>query len=714
MKTLLVLLLSVPLLCVAGPSGAQDNKSKDYNLLIGEALEAARQGTPTLAKDKLRDVLIHQPDNYRALILLGQIEVQKYGEALEASSSMTPELYFLRAAMAQPQRPEAYLCLADLYYKRGYVDQGDYYMRMAQRADPNSYEAVSLLGQRLEDSGNYAGAMDLYDRALSKFPFDHNFIQRRYAAAAKGGLHPKWTTRIPSGLGGKEGGGTLSVFMDKYPDAFLLDVYRSEAGESVDSLKRYSLPYLGFARCAEDDPVSSGSYADRYEAMIKATPEGIRNYAKLRAELDRIRSRALEKVHTTEGGNREKSKALYDYLKSELFNEYDRQGGESTAQVIDQKKYITVNAAALYALIAQDAKLPVSPVVRPGGLGASTHDGKRAIPIEFATGSTTGLNVDQGFDVSWFDRFNVWTKIGPEPAMSEGLRARMLGEADPDAAVAYQFVNAAAFGMLQAFEDRALKEEKELLAKLRDQFLYKLRERKIELDRAESRFKNEQEGKEREIEAIQARFEREINGLKKEIRDVEARIGMKTSAYLRETVLPLMREARVLSPDTEEFSVRIEDAYLALSRHEVEEIIQRLSDAMEKRRALEREKNLRTMELKAAQKMTSGGSLAAVIESVITEKDNAVKELSQPVPDVWTKEKDLWRKALDRTEKAVSELRCSEALKRRMESFCWAAMQEAERNGDDAMKEEIKTRCRSLPDDAAFIRKYFGAGLSDS
>ena len=120
--------------------------------LLRQSFAAIESGRFVLAREKLQDILKVDRSNYHALVLLGQLEMQDLAGPDRAKRMLDSEHYFLSACVAQPQRPEAYLGLAQLYYNGGYIMKGDHYARFAQVVDPESYKAFCLLGFRLDNN----------------------------------------------------------------------------------------------------------------------------------------------------------------------------------------------------------------------------------------------------------------------------------------------------------------------------------------------------------------------------------------------------------------------------------------------------------------------------------------------------------------------------------------------------------------------------------
>jgi tetratricopeptide (TPR) repeat protein len=133
--------------------------------LLLEALKAEKAGGDSVkVMEKFEAVVKADPENYYALIKLGML---KSGDGKKAGGTRSQEMdateYFLRATLARPSSPEAYLYLAQLNYRMGYITEGDRYLKMSQSLNKHIvYDDVCLTGWRYEDTGNYYAAVLTY------------------------------------------------------------------------------------------------------------------------------------------------------------------------------------------------------------------------------------------------------------------------------------------------------------------------------------------------------------------------------------------------------------------------------------------------------------------------------------------------------------------------------------------------------------------------
>ena len=133
--------------------------------LLLEALKAEKAGGDSVkVMEKFEAVVKADPENYYALIKLGML---KTGDGKKTGGTRSQEMdateYFLRATLARPSSPEAYLYLAQLNYRMGYITEGDRYLKMSQSLNKHIvYDDVCLTGWRYEDTGNYYAAVLTY------------------------------------------------------------------------------------------------------------------------------------------------------------------------------------------------------------------------------------------------------------------------------------------------------------------------------------------------------------------------------------------------------------------------------------------------------------------------------------------------------------------------------------------------------------------------
>jgi hypothetical protein len=171
--------------------------------LLLEALKAEKAaGDSVKVVEKFEAVIKADPENYYALIKLGML---KSGDGKKAGGTRAQEMdateYFLRATLARPSSPEAYLYLAQLNYRMGYITEGDRYLKMSQSLNKHIvYDDVCLTGWRYEDTGNYYAAVLTYAAPAlspdSKFMGDPYLMKKLRGCALLSPPPYDWATLV--------------------------------------------------------------------------------------------------------------------------------------------------------------------------------------------------------------------------------------------------------------------------------------------------------------------------------------------------------------------------------------------------------------------------------------------------------------------------------------------------------------------------------------
>ena len=189
-KALLVLAFAVCAITLPLSVFSANQKNID-EMLLAAFREEKNSGSSSKVAEKFEALLKADPNNYFALIKLGAMKTQNIQGSGQDKKTMAEAVdYFLRATLSQPQNPEAFLYLAELYYKFGYVAEGDSYARMAKTLSRYVvYDSVCLMGSRYEDAGNYYAAVMTYPPVVlgaeSKFRRDPYLLKRlSYAASS--------------------------------------------------------------------------------------------------------------------------------------------------------------------------------------------------------------------------------------------------------------------------------------------------------------------------------------------------------------------------------------------------------------------------------------------------------------------------------------------------------------------------------------------------
>ncbi|MCA1959986.1 MAG: hypothetical protein LDL33_04240 [Desulfomonile sp.] len=718
MRVRRVLLLAGVMFLIAQLCAIAAEPKKTRAGLLGEAMKAIEAGRTPLAKEKLIDLLRLDPENYAALLLLGQLEMTDLGGADTAKKIAGAENYLLQAAIAQPQRAEAYLGLAALAYETGYIDRGDYYARIAQDVDPKSYQSFGLLGQRYEDSGNFAGAVDQYQRALTVYGFDPYLTERRYLAATRGGLQPEWTYPLtgkvpvavpragagPSPAAAPTKGPAVTVlFLRRYPDYYLLNEYRKESGRDPSAAKRFVLPLFQPDYCPRD-VIPSNPYKDLYEAFIKASVTDPAQYTRLRQELDRIRSEALKAVAHVQGVNA-KGRALYKWLKANVLKQYDAQDGAFAQGILEQKKYASLSGAILYALIAQEAGLPVTGTVTAGHALVLLNDGKRKIPVDIAAGMAKDVPEEAGFDAVWWDQFKMRDILDDQGVPQASIGAKISPEVRPAGLLAYQHMSANESGLERI--EAQFKEEVAYKKTLEDMIMQSNREAATRVASIRARLYADPDRAKIELEREQRKFQEDLTRYQKELQKANATIEKEKARYYSERGLNLLRTARALAPRLEEAIQREEEAFVFIARAEARPALEAIENGIRMRRQVEKQltEKLDDLELEKALSGPSS-STAVMLQSEIEVVETELTRLDETEIRDWQTERGAWLKALKVLESGIQSLPCSEHLKKRLEAFCWAAVTRAEKARDAAAIDEVIRIGTSRLPTSEFARKH--------
>ncbi|MEW6141078.1 MAG: hypothetical protein AB1733_22880 [Thermodesulfobacteriota bacterium] len=476
-------------LCLPGASFAKkyphfDSRELQVRNLLLEAFQSA---SPYHRETKLKEVLKLDPDNYQALVKLGELEMGREGKG-----SLKANEYFLQAALAQPHRPEAYLALAQSYFQMGYEPEGrDYLMKALSGGQTRlTYEAIALEGQNYLDTANYYAAVTTYaDAALSKsspWRNDPHLLRKLYQAATLSDAPTFWVWKS-SGMPAE---GVGNVYWIPYVFAKLLAgetnldedaVYREflkvlrqqveklreinpklspraaekwinvilyprlmaalrqKIGEreTVESVvqDRFALSekFFDFGVCNQEKTTLLGDDLNLYEVFLEASIKDPNKRKEWMDKLYKMRDEALAHVKGIEDP-RKRGEELFKWLRENLIVKYDAVDGITAEGVVDKKKYLCLTGAILYTLIGRDAGLNVSGYLRPNHAFAVMYDkaGNR-INVE-----TTGPVKDTPESPTGFD-------IPDENIISRGTdlrgRAAAEGETTPLDLVSYQFTN---------------------------------------------------------------------------------------------------------------------------------------------------------------------------------------------------------------------------------------------------------------------------------
>jgi hypothetical protein len=681
---------------LCGSSTAADAKSAEVLLL--EAFKAERAGGDAARiAEKFEAVLKADPESYYALVKLGTLKMAEPG----SPSDLSAISYLLRAAIAMPTNPEAFLYLGQLHYKMGYITEGDYYLRMCEGLNRHLvYDSVCLLGWRYEDTGNYFEAIMTYAPAAlspdSKFMGDPFLCKRLYEAAQLSQPPHDWVYEVTRLLFREQGQQLIDLVNNNVLRAFvanrrlgafytpkdaanavLRDLIISELKPYVTLLERvpghFEVPSVihKFLFCSPEE-LQSPRFGDPYEAFVAASPDNARDKTRVLTELRKIRDQALKEIATVTK-EEEKAKLLYGWLKKNVLKEYSAVDGDSARSIVDKQKFDSLSGTILYVLIAQDAKLDVKAFLVPGH-ALAVMDGNRRIWISVDAQSGQGFDVKEDVLEKFRDRDPTFERSGVEP----------YGEiANPMHLIAFLFVDSAVKGVdklvlnqYEALFRRVLKEEFHLDDTAQTDVIEGLRQQgsarvaspdsTTNLSLAGSPFA----GLVRKMAGLDSRFRKALLGRYDE-------------------GISLLKTARQLSPFDARFGVVTDDFVTAAARSEYD-----AADAGMINRAAQRAKAfLIAAESDFSAMLTTNAgsrgpdSLTGPQRAALSEEEARIDEEER---QSWPGEAQAWITGLRRIAAEVKQRPCDERLRRAMTAVYARGLAMAERRQDKGTVEEIK------------------------
>ncbi len=700
MKVLRMVSLFGLVVCFAAAGLCPDDASARSDRHVSEALKILDAGRPLLAKEKLNEALQMDPENYHALVLRGQIEMQDVTSPNRGARVLFAESCFLRGCVAQPQRPEAYLGLAQLNYSLGYVKEGDKYARMARSLDPHSYKALCLVGQRYEDSGNFTGALDIYNLALTHYPFDTYLLDKRYVAAASGGLEPEEVYILEAG----DGKNRWRLTLPAYPDFFLLEEFKKESVTDLEVTPQYSLPRFTLSYCEEDAPPRK-RFGDLFGPFLQAGLTDESSYRRLRDDLQDIRAKAKDVIAKAQG-DKAKAKALYDWLKTDVLGKYDLDKGMLAADILRDKNYVSLNASILYTLLARENNLPVNGVLQARHAYAILEDPEKPVNIELSAEPRFGMKRAEGFGADWWRQFQLKANMEITGGLAADPVDRNIGVVEPDTLTAYQFLNAKTYGA-RRIEER-FKEEAELKRTLEDKIMDLNREAVSQIAGLESRYQREPEKLDTLVQLTREKFRDEAEQLQRQAESIGFKIKGELARFNYEAGRRLMENARSLAPNVEEFITEIERSYSDMALAKLHPVIATMNQR-ERQIAELRRKIAKVFTERAVEERFSGpestfvDELGAKLKGLMGRVD-AVKASRKAEWE--SKERDAWLNAMNILAAGIKDFPCSDRLKRQLESYCWQAARIAEDNEDPMTRDKILELASEYLPGSDFTRRY--------
>jgi hypothetical protein len=465
LKRIALLVLAFAVCAVTLPLSvfSADQKTID-EMVLAAFREEKTSGSSGRVAEKFKALLKVDPDNYFALIKLGAMTSQSVQGSGQDKKAMAEAVdYFLRATLSQPQNPEAYLYLAELYYKFGYIAEGDSYARMAKTLSRYVvYDSVCLTGSRYEDAGNFHAAVMTYAPVAlsdaSQFKNDPYLLKRLFKAASSAPPPYDWVYRVAAEKFGEKrslqeidayrkvlnaliGHWSMMASKDHIEDflkMLLREILLQQLSDLEKSVTRgmeipdtHEMPSVLYKHFfCNPEEIAANPFADPYEAFVKASFDSAQEQTRVLSELRGLRDEAV-KVVAEEQNEVGRAKKLFTWLKKRALVEYDVMDGFSAKGVVDDKKFLCLSGAIVYTLLARDAKLNVCGVMEPGHAYASLST-DRKIRIE------TTVDASEGFDYKREVSDRV-LQLGPFATYGE--------IAEPMKFVAYQFGNTASFSL---------------------------------------------------------------------------------------------------------------------------------------------------------------------------------------------------------------------------------------------------------------------------
>jgi hypothetical protein len=694
-KGLLVLTLAMFAVALASSSVFSSDQKAIDGLLLAAFQSEKTSGSSAKVAEKFEAVLKADPNNYYALIKLGIIKTQNSQGATQDKKAMAEAVdYFLRASLSRPENPEAFLYLAELYYKFGYVAEGDRYARMAKQLSRYVvYDSVCLIGSRYEDTGNYYAAVLTYAPvalgAGSKFRFDPYLINRLYQAALFAPAPYDWVYPVFNQVAGGEERSqkvldvlrnALNQALARFPQMvqkdyveivvkmilreILLADLRKSISPGANLPARYEMPtslYKHFFCNAEEIPPRP--FTDPYEAFVKASFESVQEQARVLSELRGLRDEALKAI-ADEKNDVDKAKKLFQWLKKRALVDYNALDGYSAKGVVEDKKFLCLSGAIVYTLMARDAKLNVCGVLEPGHAYASLA-GDRKIRIETTTEGP------EGFDYK------------PEEVKSrEKDRVLQLGPFatygdinDPMKFVAYQFSNAAVLSVM----DLVLNKNEKLLRQVLKQVAHVDEAKQADVISAWRTY-GIIGGREnmifwrlvRKMAADDDIFRMDlIQQMDKNVEFLKTARGLSPFDVVYKD---LIREYIMEAADFESLPAQVAE----------EEREQKLIKLMAKKRSADRSMIVASAGLKTPKKAGEEETVDAA--SISAE----LEQLEQEAKENWEGEKKFWMKRVKRLANAAKKFPCDEKLQNNLAQVSNKVRVLAETRGDAAISEELR------------------------
>jgi hypothetical protein len=691
--------------------------------LLMEALKAEKAGGDSVkVMEKFEAVVKADPENYYALIKLGML---KSGDGKKTGGTRSQEMdateYFLRATLARPSSPEAYLYLAQLNYRMGYITEGDRYLKMSQSLNKHIvYDDVCLTGWRYEDTGNYYAAVLTYAAPAlspdSKFVGDPYLMKKLRVSALVSPPPYDWATLVLRLMVGDDS----KLIVDKLRSAvsellisnpavartyspdfvvnmvlrkFILAALEKEVKLADQIPDRHELPTVMYKMFfCNPDEIPQKRFTDPYEAFVKASEGTPQEYQKILSDLQTLREKALAAVGNTQN-DEERARQLFVWLKRNALQEYHALDGISAKGVVEDKKYLCLSGSILYTLLARDAKLDVKGFLLPGHAYA-VLEGARPIRVETTTEGPEGFDLkpETSAKTREQDRALYQTAFESYGAIS-----------DPMKFIAYQFSNT------------AIRRIDALVLNKYERLFRQVLKSEVGLDDMGQTEAIEMWRRYGTVVVPTKRGKVGISTGSPQFRRLVRAMAEKDSTFREDLIkqldrnVEMMKTARGLSPFDFYFRNLIDTWTLEAARYEylvaqtamIERAKKRLNAQLQKAKL---EESVPTASLagktavpegaKKTQDKTEQDKTATDKDKAIQDKaalDTEMEKIDQEEKQNWTTERQYWLKGMKRLSAAVKQYPCNETLREQLELAYRQARGLAEQRMDVATMDELKT-----------------------
>jgi hypothetical protein len=373
-----------------------DDADTGYARLAGllKKLEAMKDGHENkgIAPKKVSDL------KYVILVEMGLKKIQERKESSSNQANLASDALdcLYKAALLEPDRPEAHICLGWLRHEVEGAPEGQWEINKAQAACKNkpNIDLVLVEGRLAEMTGNYPAAAKCYAKAMqpqSKWslePYVFDQFRKSVLSAWDCGSKLYWVPSVfDTYYGHKEAVVSamqnvrekivnlpLGVGVDTaYVYRVLLYYKLREKASDYPYLQKYDKPYKLKKLFALSMPMQDKQNKRNVQkkrrlctAFIAASFDmNETKQAQLQKEWDRIESEVKEKFGK-EKDPKAKARGLLTWLKQNVLRDYDISQGYTAEDVLQKHKYLCLTGAVTYTLLAKSLGLDSKGVVIPG------------------------------------------------------------------------------------------------------------------------------------------------------------------------------------------------------------------------------------------------------------------------------------------------------------------------------------------------------------